>query len=74
MNYNINEGREYRKIATVRARQATEAGTIFTLEGEQTYEAGDYICGPGAAGEYWPVRRDIFKQTYVPVEEEDDQC
>lgn len=59
--------REYRKTATVLAGQATEAGVIKTLEGNHTYQAGDYICGPGAAGEYWPVRRDIFESTYEAI-------
>jgi len=61
--------REYRKTATVRAGQAWASGTIPTLEGEHTFEAGDYIAGPGAAGEYWPVKKAIFEATYVPVDE-----
>lgn len=59
--------REYRKTATVMAYQAIEAGAISTLEGTMTYEEGDYICGPGADGEYWPVRQDIFIRTYELV-------
>ena len=59
--------REYRKTATVMAGQAPAPGIIPTLEGDHSYEAGDYICGPGQAGEYWPVRRSIFEATYVPV-------
>lgn len=62
------EPREYRKVATVKAGKAIQGGTIPTLEGDHTFEAGDYICGPGAAGEFWPVRRDIFEATYVPAE------
>lgn len=59
------EPREYRKVATVRAGQALRGGVIPTLEGDHTFEAGDYICGPGAAGEFWPVKRAIFEATYV---------
>jgi hypothetical protein len=58
------EAGEYRKTATVKAVQAETGGVIPTLEGDHTYEAGDYICGPGAEGEYWPVKRTIFEATY----------
>jgi hypothetical protein len=60
--------RRYRKTATVRAGQAIRAGVIPTLEGDHSFEAGDYICGPGAAGEFWPVKRAIFEATYEPKE------
>lgn len=61
--------REYRKVATVRAGRAIRGGTIPTLEGEHTFETGDYIAGPGAAGEFWPVKRAIFEATYEPTGE-----
>lgn len=61
---------EYRKTATVLAGVAPTGGVIHTLEGDHTYEAGDYICGPGAAGEFWPVRRDIFEATYALAAED----
>jgi hypothetical protein len=64
-----SEPREYRKTTTVLAGVAPTGGVIATLEGDHTYEAGDYICGPGAAGEYWPVRRDIFEATYALIPE-----
>lgn len=60
---------EYRNTATVRAGQATRAGVIPTLEGTHTFEEGDYIAGPGTAGEFWPVKRAIFEATYVPAGE-----
>lgn len=60
---------EYRKTATVRALQSPWPGVVHTLEGDMTYEAGDYICtGPG--GESWPVKKEIFEATYELVEEE----
>jgi len=62
------EVREYRKTATVLAGQAPTGGTIPTLEGDHTYEAGDYIAGPGQAGEFWPVKRSIFEATYEPID------
>lgn len=55
--------REYRKTATVLARQAPTAFTIETEEGTMRGEAGDYIC-VGPAGEAWPVKREIFEATY----------
>lgn len=66
------EVREYRKTATVRAGQAPTGGTISTLEGVHTFEAGDYIAGPGQAGEYWPVKRSIFEATYQALEDVTD--
>ena len=61
---------EYRKTATVRAGRAVRGGVLPTLEGDHTFEAGDYIAGPGAAGEFWPVRKDIFEATYAEVDDE----
>lgn len=45
-----------------------QKGIIRTLEGGLTITAGDWVCGPGAAGEYWPVRNDIFLATYERAE------
>jgi hypothetical protein len=39
---------------------------IFTLEGKMEASPGDYIVR-GIKGEYYPVKPDIFKQTYEPV-------
>jgi len=41
--------------------------TIPTLEGKMTAETGDYII-KGIKGEFYPCKPDIFKQTYDPVE------
>jgi hypothetical protein len=57
---------KYRKWALTVAGQATHDGFIETAEGLMSFVAGDYICGPGAGGEYWPVKRAIFEATYVP--------
>lgn len=59
--------REYRKTATVRAGKAIRGGVMPTLEGDHSFEAGDYIAGPGAAGEFWPVKRAIFEATYAAL-------
>lgn len=29
---------------------------------------GDWIVGPGAEGEFWPVKASIFAKTYEPVD------
>jgi hypothetical protein len=57
----------YRKTALVQARQATAPGSIATLEGEMRYAAGDWLLGPGAAGEFWPCAREVFERTYERV-------
>ncbi|QIL50088.1 hypothetical protein G7084_01375 [Weissella coleopterorum] len=41
---------------------------ILTLEGSMTAKIGDYIV-KGTKGEIWPVRKDIFEETYDIVEE-----
>lgn len=39
---------------------------IETLEGNLKVEPTAWILGPGAAGEFWAVRDDIFQATYEP--------
>lgn len=41
---------------------------IQTLEGQLAVTPGDWIAGPGAAGEFWPIKPDIFASTYEPAE------
>ena len=40
---------------------------IFTLEGGHEVSPGDYIV-KGVKGEYYPVKPDIFRETYEGVE------
>ncbi|MBA2851862.1 hypothetical protein HNP86_002021 [Methanococcus maripaludis] len=42
---------------------------IETLEGNHTCKVGSYII-VGVKGEIYPVRRDIFDETYVPVKKQ----
>ncbi|WP_444893621.1 hypothetical protein ACJJIE_03810 [Microbulbifer sp. TRSA001] len=42
---------------------------VFTLEGTMDAEPGDWILR-GVAGEHYPCKPDIFKQTYELVEGE----
>lgn len=55
---------EYRKTATVHAKQMEVPFEVETREGVVRGEPGDYLCGPGAEGEFWPVGKDIFESTY----------
>lgn len=48
------------------ARIAKKVEYIETLEGTMKAEAGDYII-TGVKGEHWPVKPDIFKQTYEVI-------
>lgn len=41
---------------------------VTTLEGKMDAKIGDYIV-KGTKGEIWPVRKDIFEETYDIVEE-----
>jgi hypothetical protein len=41
-------------------------GVILTLEGEMAFTPGDWIL-KGVAGEFYPCRDDIFRQTYEAV-------
>jgi len=42
---------------------------IITLEGVMKVSEGDFII-KGVAGEFYPCKPDIFKQTYEPVVED----
>ncbi len=64
--------REYRKTATVFARQVTEPEEVRvnTLEGPAVAKPGDYICTANTdRGEQWVIDRAVFESTYELVEE-----
>ena len=42
--------------------------SIATLEGTMRAEQGDYIIR-GVKGEYYPIKPDIFLETYDPVDD-----
>ena len=44
---------------------------IKALEGETAFYIGDWIA-TGIDGEHWPIADDIFKRTYEPVEENNE--
>lgn len=68
MNSNTEAGAEYRKTATVTARQVdgTEDVPVYSLEGPATARPGDYIV-TATTGESWVVAGGIFESTYEPV-------
>jgi hypothetical protein len=41
--------------------------TIYTLEGRMKADFGDWIV-KGVRGEFYPVKPDIFEETYEPVQ------
>jgi len=43
--------------------------SITTLEGVMKANYGDYII-KGVKGEFYPVRKDIFEQTYEEITDE----
>lgn len=61
---------EYVETASVRAVKMPQPFIVGTLEGRQKGGPGDYLVGPGAQGEFWPVRASIFEATHVRVERE----
>lgn len=59
--------KKYRKKPiVVTAEQVTESTAIVTLEGTMVAQPGDYVV-TGVRGERWPVRKDIFEETYEEV-------
>jgi hypothetical protein len=57
-------GVDHRCTANTGARTSL---TIRTLEGEMTAQPGDWIIVGHKPGEAWPVREDIFAETYEPA-------
>lgn len=47
-------------------RKLNEHGYIETLEGTMRVCPGDWVI-TGVAGEHYPCKHEIFKQTYEPV-------
>jgi serine/threonine protein kinase len=59
-----NEPHTFRKVGRVLARQMPRAFLVQTLEGTEHGEAGDYLAQNPAAGEQWPIARDVFERMY----------
>lgn len=64
--YNIDEVKELAKNAPENLIFDNNDLFIETLEGNMKVSVGDYII-KGIAGEFYPCKPDIFKQTYETV-------
>lgn len=60
-----DEPTEYRKTATVLARQIDYPATVRTPEGDMKAEPGDYLVTDNPPTHAWPVRKEVFESTYV---------
>lgn len=69
--YDMPEPKEYRKTAPVLAVKVEVPFSVETMEGTMKAKAGDYLCGPGVSGEFWPVDQKTFESSYVEVVDED---
>lgn len=56
----------YQKQETVSVAFATQAGSISSSVGSNTYQAGDALLS-GADGDRWCVTRDRFDAGYLPL-------
>jgi hypothetical protein len=59
---------EFRKTATIRARQVHESFVVEAMEGDHSGKPGDWLA-QGPAGELWVIDKDVFAATYAPLEE-----
>lgn len=57
-----------KKPVKVSVYQAEEVEYIHTLEGTMKANVGDYVV-TARTGEKWPVKHDIFKETYEIIKE-----
>lgn len=63
----MQEWNTYRKTALIRAMQMEADFEVQTLEGVMKGHAGDYLA-EGPAGDRWPIKKEIFENTYQIVE------
>jgi hypothetical protein len=61
---------DHPKVWTSYLNKDTYHGFIETPEGIMKVVIGSWIVGPGYAGEYWPVKDDIFRNTYEEYTDE----
>lgn len=57
-----------KKPIPIQAVQIHEPFVVDTLEGRHTGNAGDYLV-IGIRGERYPVKKDIFEESYVEKED-----
>lgn len=64
-----DEGLKFQKRPVViEAERITSPTVIHTLEGDMLGRPGDWLI-TGVNGERYPCKDEIFRKTYVPVEE-----
>jgi hypothetical protein len=56
-----------KKPVDVEARQITVSEVVLTAHGRVRAEPGDWILRNPITGDTWPIKPDIFKDTYEPV-------
>lgn len=61
------ERQVYRRIGTIRARQAQGRERVESLEGAAHAEPGDWIA-TDPSGNRWPIPAEVFAELYRPVE------
>ncbi len=61
------------KVWLVRDKKGVVKASIDTLEGRMRISDGDYLV-KGVAGEYYPVRPDIFEKTYDRAKIQPKDC
>lgn len=65
----VSPGR-FRKVGTVWAIQAEADGSVKTLEGKTTYQAGDYLVSNSANGrDTYAIAQERFREMYRPVDD-----
>jgi len=57
-----------KKPIPISAAQINEPFEVQTIEGTMQGAAGDYLL-IGVRGEMYPVKKEIFEETYQPVED-----
>ncbi len=58
-----------KKPVVVEARRIEVSEMVTTAHGRVRAEAGDWILTNPETGDTWPIKPDIFEQTYGKVEE-----
>ncbi|MCF7859118.1 MAG: PGDYG domain-containing protein [Candidatus Cloacimonetes bacterium] len=62
---NSDTWKHYKKTNPMWAKKLEEAITIQTLEGELTYNKGDYLC-KGQSGDIWGQKEESLFKKYEP--------
>ena len=60
----MGEAKTYKKIATIRAIQMTRDFVVNTPHGLVKARTSDYLCENMEGTDRWPVKKEIFEETY----------